>query len=173
MLERCYSERCKNDQPAYRDVTCCEEWLYYPDFYEWLHSQENFEKWYNGSRWCLDKDILVKGNKIYSPDTCCLVPNNANVLFIKSNALRGDLPIGVSRHPTHKDKYYVQFSTSKHNKRRNVFIGLYKDVNEAFIAYKTAKEEYIKQVADEEYELGNITQKCKDAMYAYKVEITD
>lgn len=173
VLERCYDEKCKIKQPTYKNASCCKEWLYYPNFYEWLHSQENFEKWLNGNRWCVDKDILVKGNKIYSPDTCCLVPNNVNVLFIKSDALRGDLPIGVSIHPQHKGKYYVQFSASKDNKRKNVFVGLYHDVEEAFYAYKIEKEKYIKKVAKEEYNKGNIIKKCYNAMMNYEVEITD
>lgn len=173
MLERCYNKKTKEKQPTYKDVTCCEEWLYYPNFYEWIHSQENFDKWYNGKQWCIDKDILLKGNKIYSPEVCCLVPNNVNVLFIKSDATRGDLPIGVSIHPQHKNKYYVQFSASKGDKRKNVFVGLYKNIEEAFNAYKIAKEKYIKQIAQEEYKKGNIIKRCYDAMMSYEVEITD
>lgn len=172
MLRRCF-ENNNEKHPTYKDATCCEEWLYYPNFYEWLHSQENFDKWYNGCRWCIDKDIIKKGNKTYSPDTCCLVPSNVNVLFIKSNTLRGDLPIGVSVHPLHKDKYYVQLSVSKNGKRKNIFAGLHKDINEAFNAYKTEKEKYIKQVAENEYVKGNITKVCYDAMMTYQVEITD
>ena len=36
---------------------------------------------------CLDKDILVKGNKIYSPNTCIFAPENINNLLqlIKEN----------------------------------------------------------------------------------------
>ena len=173
MLERCYCKKTKEKQPTYKDATCCEEWLYYPNFYEWLHNQENFDKWYRGKRWCIDKDILIKGNKLYSPNTCCLVPNNVNVLFIKSDAVRGNLPIGVSIHPQHHDKFYVQMSISKNNKRKNKFIGLYKNVNDAFNAYKKAKEKHIKQVAQEEYDNDNITKKCYDAMMNYEVEITD
>lgn len=172
VLERCF----KNDDekhPTYKNATCCKEWLYYPNFYEWLHNQENFDKWYNGRRWCVDKDILVKGNKVYSPDTCCLVPDNINILFIKSNALRGDLPIGVSIHPLHKGKYYAQMSITKNGKRKNMFLGLHKTVEEAFVSYKTEKEKYIKQIAEDEYAKGNITKVCYDAMMAYQVEITD
>lgn len=173
MLERCFDEKFKKDKPTYKDVSVCNEWLYYPNFYDWLHSQDNFDKWYNGNRWCIDKDILIKGNKIYFPDTCCLVPNHVNLLFIKSNALRGDLPIGISRHPSHKGKYYVQLSVSKDGKRKNMFGGLHNSIDEAFAVYKIEKESHIKQVAKEEYAEGNITKACYDAMIDYEVEITD
>ena len=84
MLHRCFDSREKKKRPTYQDATCCKEWLLYENFYEWLHSQDNFDKWLIGNKWCLDKDILVKGNKTYSPETCCLVPNRINVLFTKS-----------------------------------------------------------------------------------------
>ena len=95
MINRCFYEKIKEEHPTYKNVTCSEEWLLFENFYEWLHLQENFDKWYNEDKWCLDKDILVKGNKIYSPKTCCLVPQNVNTLFTKKNANRGKLPIGV------------------------------------------------------------------------------
>lgn len=60
ILQRCYDEKYISRHPAYKGVSVCEEWLYYPNFYEWLHSQPNFDKWYNGKRWAVDKDILVK-----------------------------------------------------------------------------------------------------------------
>ena len=82
MLFRCYSDKFKKQRETYENVTCCEDWLLFENFYEWLHSQKNFDKWLNGERWAVDKDILVKGNKIYSPETCCLVPCNINSLFI-------------------------------------------------------------------------------------------
>ena len=44
----------------------------------------------------LDKDILIKGNKIYSPQTCCFVPENLNSLITKNDSIRNNLPIGVS-----------------------------------------------------------------------------
>lgn len=81
LLFRVYGN--KKDKGTYVDCKVCEEWLYYPNFYEWLHNQENFEKWEIGIKWCLDKDIICKGNKNYSSETCCLVPNNVNTLFVK------------------------------------------------------------------------------------------
>lgn len=168
ILERCYSKRVKEKQPAYKDVTCCKEWLCYENFYEWLHEQENFDKWYNGERWAIDKDILEKGNKIYSPKTCCLVPININSLFTKHDVNRGDLPIGVS-------KNWKRFKSYCHSPLTNKFeqLGTYDTPEEAFQAYKKYKENIIKQVARIEYCDGNITEQCYKAMMEYKVEITD
>lgn len=79
MLDRCC---CPDRYPAYKDVSCCKEWFLYDNFCEWLHNQENFDVWKDMPLSALDKDILIKGNKIYSPETCCLVPIYVNALFI-------------------------------------------------------------------------------------------
>lgn len=168
MLERCFSQKTKERRPTYKDVTCCKEWLYYPNFYEWLHGQENFEKWYNGSRWALDKDIIKKNNKVYSPSTCCVIPTNINTLFVKNNAVRGLLSIGVHKEG---DKYSSQcFNPFTHKIEH---LGNYQTEEEAFTAYKVCKEAFIKQVAQKEYDKGNITKQCYEAMMNYNVEITD
>ena len=53
------------------------------ELYNWIIKEPNYEKWKIENRWAVDKDIIVKGNKIYSPDTCCLVPNYINIVFTK------------------------------------------------------------------------------------------
>lgn len=167
MLKRCFDLKYKIKHSTYKGVICCKEWLLYENFYEWLHGQDNFNKWLNGFNWNLDKDILIKGNKIYSPETCCLVPVNVNNLFTKSNKIRGDLPIGVT-----KDKY--GFQAKCNNPITNKRIAKWcSTLEEAFQVYKTAKENVIKQVAQDEYDKGNITRPCYEAMMNYEVEITD
>ena len=168
MLKRCYDDKEKGKHNTYKNVACCNEWLLYENFYEWLHSQENFDKWLNGDKWALDKDILIKGNKIYSPETCCLVPQNVNKLFLKRDATRGDLPIGVKKC---NKKFGAQCTNPFPDKHRH--IGYYDTPEQAFQAYKEYKEAIIKQVAQIEYNKGNITQQCKNAMLNYIVEITD
>ena len=134
-----------------------------------MHNQDNFDKWLNGNRWTIDKDILIKGNKIYSPNTCCLVPENVNTLFTKCNAIRGNLPIGVRKCG---NKFQAICMNHFTNKQR--YIGSYSTPTEAFYSgYKPYKENLIKQVAKEEYSKGNITKMCYDAMMNYEVEITD
>lgn len=83
LIYRCFDKNTKERQPTYKNATCCEEWLLYENFYEWLHGQENFDILHNKCKWNVDKDILIKGNKLYSPETCCLVPMSVNSLFLK------------------------------------------------------------------------------------------
>lgn len=169
MIERCFDKKLKTKQPAYENITCCKEWLNYENFYEWLHSQPNFNKWYNGKRWALDKDILNKGNKVYSPENCCLIPQSVNCLFLKREALRGKYPIGV----TYKNKGFVACCNNSIIGRREE-LGSYSTPENAFyFGYKPYKEKIIKQVAQIEYESGNITEECYKAMMEYQVEITD
>ena len=163
MLKRCYDEKEIKKHPTYRDCEVCEEW----------HNFQNFAKWYNenyyeidGEIMCLDKDILFKNNKVYSPKTCIFVPERINSLFVKCNSKRGNYPIGVSWHKQ-KQKYVARLWT----KEKRVWLGLFDTPEDAFCTYKEAKEKYIKQVADEYKD--RIPKKLYDAMYRYKVEITD
>lgn len=169
ILRRCFDKEFKNRQPTYNNVDCCDEWLSYEKFYEWLHNQPNFDKWYNGKRWAVDKDIFVKRNKVYSPEMCCLVPQNVNCLFLKREAERGLYPIGVR----YKDG--DGFLASCHNPftNRREELGSYSTPEKAFNAYKCYKEDLIKKVAEIEYKAGNITKECYEAMMNYKVEIDD
>lgn len=170
MLQRCFDIKIKNKKRylTYQDVTCCDEWLLFNNFYEWLHSQNNYDKWLNGDKWAIDKDILIKENKIYSPDTCCLVPQNVNGLFLKHNAARGNLPIGVSKHG---NGYQARCRNPIINKE--VYIGMCSTPFNTFLLYKKYKEDLIKKVAETEFNNGNITEQCYNAMMNYQVEITD
>ena len=115
--------------------------------------------------WELDKDILIKGNKIYSPETCAFVPAEINGIFTKTNSKRGVYPIGVSLHKEGR------FQAKVLKNKKQAYIGLFDTPEEAFQAYKKAKEEYIKEVADKWKD--KIDPRVYEAMYNYQVEITD
>ena len=159
MLERCYN----NKYPWYKDCFVCDEWLKFSNFKKWFDDPANgYTEGY-----CLDKDILVKGNKVYSPETCCFVPQSINTIFVKRKADRGELPIGVQRKPSGRyacimDKYC-----------KIVHIGTFDTPQDAFLAYKKEKESYIKDVAQDNFNKGLITEKVYNALMNYKVEITD
>ena len=163
MLRRCYDKKLKERQPTYKDVICCEEWLNYQNFAKWY--DENYYK-IEGEQMALDKDILIKGNKVYSPKTCCFVPKRINSLFVKNDAVRGSLPIGV-RHGRTKKGYQTECNILNNP----IYLGTFSTPEEAFKVYKEFKENYIKQVADEYKD--KIPKKLYEAMYRYEVEITD
>ena len=165
MIEICSCETSKN-------AICCEEWLLFDNFYEWLHSQENFDKWLNGEYWTLDKDILIKGNKIYSPETCCLVPRMVNSLFKKQENKKTRLPIGV-QFEANRQRYIANCSNSVNGKDYNMYLGSFNNSEDAFKCYKEYKENLIKRVARIEFNKGNITKRCFESMLKYEVEITD
>lgn len=167
MIRRCYSEK-GNRNKTYKNCTVCKEWHNFTNFYNWIIKEPNYEKWKNNERWCLDKDIIEKGNKIYSPEKCCLVPNFVNCLIINSKNARGKYPVGVIYH---NNKYEVMMQ--QNGKRK--FLGCYDldKKNKAFETYKKAKEEYVKKIATEEYNKRNISKKCYEGLMEYKVKITD
>ena len=171
MLKRCYSQSVKNNRPTYDQCTVCDEWMNYDNFYNWIINQSNYTKWKNSpSKWCLDKDLLFKSNKLYSPETCVLVPNNINCLLLKCDKSRGKYPVGVY-YDTTVDLYRAQCENPKY--ARQITIGYFEDPHTAFYAYKTYKEKLIKKIALEEYEAKNITEECYKALCNYEVEITD
>lgn len=169
MIRRCYEPYHLNKYPTYIDCYVCKEW----------HNFQNFAKWFYkhyyeipGQRMHLDKDILYKGNKIYSPDTCIFVPERINYLFTKSDAKRGKYPIGVCYHKG-KETLEAHCSIVINGKGKLKHLGTF-PLNkpfQAFTTYKIFKENYIKQVADGYKD--KIPTKLYEALYKWEVEIND
>ena len=158
MLKRCYSEVSFKKSPSYEQCLTSETFNDYQQFKTWCNSQLGF----GNTGWELDKDILVKGNKVYSEDTCCFVPKEINLLLVKRDKGRGDYLLGVDYHKNRK-----QFRARCSDKH----LGWFNTELEAFRAYKQAKEAYIKEVANKWKD--QIDPKVYDALIKYKVEITD
>ncbi len=91
MLHRCYGESTKKDRPTYAGCEVCEEWLTFSNFKRWI---ESFDNWKNLH---LDKDLLVGGCKLYSPNTCCMIEPRVNHFLTLRGNHRGDYPIGVTK----------------------------------------------------------------------------
>lgn len=164
MLERCYSEFYHASNPCYVDCKVCDEWLNYSNFVEWY--LKNYYE-IDGETMQLDKDILVKGNKIYSPETCVFVPKRINCLVLNRKNDRGKHPIGVYYHK--RDKQFIAQVT--YNNKNIKTVGRFYNSEDAFICYKEAKEKYIKEVADEYKD--KIPQKLYEALYNWKIEKED
>ena len=161
MMQRCYNPTQQEKRPRYKGCTVCEEWWNFQVFAEWYYS--HFYEIENEIM-ALDKDILCKGNKVYSPNTCVFVPVSVNSLFVKCDNSRGNYPIGTCKH---KDKFEVFLCKGD----RRMYLGLYDTPEEAFQAYKHAKEQYIKEVANEYKD--KIDPRAYEALMNYEVEIDD
>ena len=167
MLKRCYDEKLHKKHLTYINCEICEEWYNFQNFAKWY--EENYYE-IEGERMHLDKDILVKGNKIYSPETCVFVPQTINVLFTKNDKNRGESIIGTS---LQNGKYVARCSliNPETGESKGEYLGRYDTQEKAFQVYKYYKEKNIKEVTD--YFKKQIPQILYNALYDYEVEIID
>lgn len=157
MILRCYSEKYRHITPTYADVTVCEEWHNFQNYAEWSSGQ------YKEDDWELDKDLLIKGSKIYSPSTCVYVPQEINTLLINNKTKRGDLLIGVGRSKNRFRARIVRYGKLVH-------LGCFATEIEAYYCYKKAKERYVKEVA---LNTPNLDIRVVNFLLAWEVNIDD
>ena len=138
MIQRCYSEKEKEKWPTYKDCYVCDDWLIFSNFKSWMKKQE-----WHGLH--LDKDLLFKGNKVYSPETCIFVSKELNAFTTDSVAKRGIYPIGVNFHKS-SGKFIAQCK-NPFTKSRG-YIGLYSSPEDAHEAWRKRKHELACQWAD-------------------------
>lgn len=136
MLHRCYDVSNHKKYPNYIGCSVDPRWLDFQNFADWFFAQE-----YRDSDYHLDKDLLIPGNKIYSPETCVLLPPQINTLFNNKGNDRGNLPIGVS---VFRNKFQSQINIDGKSK----FLGHFETAQEAYDVYKLNKEKHVKDMAN-------------------------
>ena len=164
MLTRCYSEKLK-ERRNYIECTVCDEW----------HNFQNFAEWYNDHKYYLpdvdvldlDKDIKIKGNKVYSPDTCILIPKRLNSIILNRHNDRGKECIGVFYN--HKTGKYISSCNMLNSNQR--YLGSFNTEKEAFDIYKKTKEHEIQLVL--ELYKKYLPIEVYNAILNYKIEIDD
>lgn len=134
MLVRGYDEKFKLKRPTYKDVTVCEEWWLFSTFKSWMGLQD-----WEGKQ--LDKDLLIPGNKVYSPNTCVFVSGQVNNFLTDSEAARGDYKIGVS---LQKDCGKFRATCKNPFDKTDSYIGLFNTEESAYLAWLGKKREYAK-----------------------------
>jgi hypothetical protein len=135
MLERCYSEKFKKGHPSYKDCVVAEDWHNFQNFAGWFYSQR-FSDVYE-----LDKDLLFKGNKLYSANTCCFLPKEINSALVRS-ICDPDNTIGIKI--TSSGKYSAEYRDDSGKK----YLGSFSTEMEAFQNYAAARKSYIKSLAE-------------------------
>ena len=137
MLKRCYSKKFLESRQSYIGTSVCSEWLSATAFKKWMEQQD-----WSGK--CLDKDIVVHGSKLYSPETCAFVLKATNSFVTANDASRGEYPIGV----------YLFKRTCKYLARcqnlftgKNEHLGYFSTPEEAHEAWRKRKHELAQLVA--------------------------
>lgn len=115
---------------AYGDVTVCKDFLDAQKFCDWAVQQPGW-----GCGYSLEKDLLIAGNREYSPEACCFVPHSINSAIIqkqcKTVVTRG-----------HKG-WAVKFMKNY----MKIFLGVYPTQDEATSAYKKYLKYFANQLA--------------------------
>jgi len=140
LIRRCYSEKEQKRGPSYIGCTVCEEWKHFSNFKAWMETQD-----WEGNE--LDKDILVRGNKVYSPETCVFVSSTVNTFLLDCSVRRGEHPIGVY---WDRDNEKFKAQCSNPFTRKNENLGRFLSSAEAHNAWLTRKLELAKLLAAEQ-----------------------
>ena len=154
MIERCYSPILHIRRPTYIGCTVCDEWLYFSNFKKWY--DENYREGFD-----LDKDILIEGNKIYSPETCRFVPQYINKILNKHCNHGGNLPCGISKN----NNSYVARCRNGNGGRLEKYSS---DISTLIGWYSETKTSVVREVATRALEAGEIQQDVFDALIARK-----
>lgn len=157
MKARCYSKSYQKGNPAYKGCTVCAEWLDDRQaFYDWVDRNYYLCK---SEQVDLDKDILVKGNREYSPATCIFVPHSINTFYEK-----------LTREPVYlpeSDKWKISINVEG----KLINLGYYNSPNEAKKVYIQHKEASLLAKAD--LYKDKIPEKLYNAMVNTKIELSD
>lgn len=164
MIRRCFhrSENRKNAYIRYDNCSVSDFFKYYSNFYEWANKQVGFKM----PDFDLDKDLLKKGNRVYSEDLCVFLPSEVNTAIQAKRNDRGLYPIGVYKH-TQSGRFVARMR----RRNKHFHIGIYETSEEAFYAYKREKEIYLKELAEKWR--CSIDPRAYNALIAYSVDIED
>lgn len=162
ILGRCYNENLRHKHKTYEGCIVSEDWKYLSNFKEWYNSQIGCDQ----DGWHIDKDLLVKGNKVYSAETCVLLPPEINSAIVVHNRGSNNFPMGVIYNCT-KTRYRARIQ----RKGGWESLGTYDTPEEAFYAYKPVKEAYVKSIAD--VWKDQIDHRAYEALMNWTIDIDD
>lgn len=130
MINRVHNSEYKKKQPTYEGVEICGEWKHFSNFKRWMEQQD-----WDGMH--LDKDLLGSG-LLYSPETCCFVPQSINNLLTTRENHRGLFPLGVYKNDGKKP-----FKATCNTGSGRVYLGRFSCPFEAHRAWQAEKVKVI------------------------------
>lgn len=166
MLYRVYDVKFKEKHPSYLNTSCDPNWHSMTSFIKDVSKIDNYDKAIHEG-WCLDKDILVKGNKLYSKNTCCFVPPQLNNIILQNKAKRGDFYIGVS-YSKHARKFRSYLIDQNGHQQH---LGYFDSEFDAFLMYREAKKQQMFDVVEGYKDV--ISDEVYSALLSWEISIND
>lgn len=158
MFSNSYNQKVHESCPGFIGYSVDPIWHDFQNFAQWCEKNEK-------QNYHFTKDILIKGNKIYGPDTCCFIPEEINNFLYKNKKKSKIYPIGIVRQSVSIFKAEIKFPIGIK------IIGHYKSVEYAFEQYKIVKEDYVRRLAIKYAD--KISPPIYQALMNYTVSITD
>lgn len=137
LITRVYGQKSLKRSPTYTGCKVCDEWLTFSNFKAWMEKQD-----YEGKQ--LDKDLLVSGNKVYSPGACVFVPIYVNTALGTCASVRGDYPIGVQL-----DKAPGRYAMRMSRRGKQFCGGVFNTPEEAHKAWQVQKVRVLESVIED------------------------
>lgn len=137
MIRRVYGDLSEQNRRTYGDVEVCEEWHNFQNFAEWCQTQSGFGK----DGYHIDKDILIRGNRVYSPEACCFVPAHINSAV---TGMKHTNTTGYSGVWKDKSSYVAEITING----TGISLGSFSDADKASLMYKNIKQTYIRTLAE-------------------------
>lgn len=148
MLKRCYSDSYKSKHPTYEGCSVCDEWLYFSNFKEWYENNSI-------SNYHLDKDLLLRGNKTYSPDSCVFIHGDINKFLISGNS--NGMLSGAHLRP---DNGRFSARCSNASSCKNEYLGQFDTEVEAHMAWAARKNEIAAMIASSDINMCERTRQA-------------
>lgn len=158
IMSRVYNQRALELHPWYKGCSVVPEWHNFQNFAEWYYSNLPSEE----GDFEVDKDLLYKGNRIYGPSQCVIIPHEINNEMVLSSGRRGDYPVGVYWKES-RQRFIIKMG------KKN--IGETRTVEEGFAIYKEMKEKRYKQLAEKYKRV--LTYQAYRALSSRTIEFTD
>ncbi len=161
MIHRCYNPKLREKYNTYNDCMVDDRWHNFQNFAKWFSSSKFSERGYH-----LDKDLLVRGNKTYGPDNCCLLPPALNYLIRINRPNKQPLGknplIGAT---IHQSSGRWRSTISKNGEK--VYLGLFDKEIDAHLRYVEEKEQFVREQA--EFWRDNIENRAYEALMRWRV----
>lgn len=140
---RSYSPDHHDKFPTYVGCSVDDRW----------HTLSNFIEWFDAryvQGWEVDKDVLVPENKVYSPDTCLIIPAHLNTIM--SCCRVGNVhPVGI-HYRKDRGKWVAQLG----RKPKTIHLGSFDNMQDAIDSHIAAKLSYVSEILSE-YNLDSIS----------------